>query len=101
MAPTRSASIRLLPTLIHASLCFVVVMQMLGTPASLWQLNVPTDLVEASLLEGLSLIASSLTPQPIVATDSTLEPFRVGPSVLLGENLFRPPSHPRPPMSLA
>ena len=100
MAPTRSASTRLFRPLIYTLLCFVV-MHMLGTPASLWQPDFQTDLVDASLLEGLSLVPSSTLLHPVVTTFQFFDLFVRAPSVLLGECLFRPPSAPHPPMPLA
>ena len=101
MAPTRSAHIRLVSRLIYDLLCVAVVMQMLGTPTSLWTLDFETDIVEASLLEGLSLPPSQVTLSPVLTKHHYLESsFRIQ-SVLLEEILFRPPYLQRSPMSHA
>ncbi|ALA58844.1 hypothetical protein [Nitrospira moscoviensis] len=101
MAPLRSTSIPPVSTLFHVLLCFVVLMQMLGAPLSLWQPDVPSDLVKASLLEGFSLIPSRCTVPPTIALYRSLERFMTRPSVLLGDSPFRPPLPYHPPMSLA
>ena len=101
MAPTRSAHIRFGSILIHGLLCFAVIMQMLGTPTSLWTLDFDADLVEASLLEGLSLPPSHVTIAPILVIRQHLESSMPFPSVLLEHTLFRPPYLQGSPMSLA
>lgn len=101
MAPTRSPHVRLIPALIHSLLCCVIVMQMLGTPTSLWTLDCETDLAESSLLEELSLPPSHVSLSPVFVGQHYLESSTRISSVLLEETLFRPPSFTRSPMSLA
>jgi hypothetical protein len=100
MAPLRSAPIRLFPTLLHALLCFVVLMQMLGAPISLWHPDVPGDLVKASLLEGFSLVPGRFTIPPTSPLFYSVASASMRPSILLSDSLFRPPSRQRPPMPL-
>lgn len=100
MTPLRSASFRLLPTLLYLSLCLIVFMQMLGTPASFWQPSAPADLVKASLLEGLSLVPSTPTCHQAVASVPYLDVLIPRPSIMPDESLFRPPTRSRPPMLL-
>lgn len=101
MAPLRSASRRVSPLVLPTLLCFVIIMQMLGTPASLWQPDGDFDLVETSLLEGLSLVPHEMTWPPLVRVFGPPDCFDLRSSLLLGESLFRPPSPYHPAMSLA
>ena len=91
MAPTGSAHIWLGSRLIYGLLCLAIVMQMLGTPTSLWTLDFDADLVEASLLEGFSLLPSHMALSPILVTQEYIESSTPFLSVLLEHTLFRPP----------
>lgn len=100
MVPSRSAHVRLTSTLLHFLLCFVIVMQMLGTTSSLWTLDFETDIVEASQLEGFSLTADVSIPQPLLTTSGSRELSHLFPSLLPEDRLFRPPHASRSTMSL-
>jgi hypothetical protein len=72
-------------------LCFCVAMQMLGAPASFWDMDEPGDLVESSLLEGFSLPAEDLAvPVPQHGSLSTPSPL-LEHEILLVHSLFHPP----------
>jgi hypothetical protein len=101
MASSRSAHVRLISILVYFLLCFAVVMQMLGTPTSLWTLEFETDLVEASLFEELSLPQSHVVLFPDPTTHQRFELSNRVHSLLLEETLFRPPSCPYPFMPIA
>lgn len=94
MAPTRSARIRLVSILFTGFLCFVIVMQMLGVTASFWALSFDSDLITASISEGLSLTPNQLTLLPAVQASLCPETVEPQPSVLLEDILFRPPYGP-------
>lgn len=91
MAPSRSTHVRLIPTLLYGLLCFVIVMQMLGTPTSLWTLDFQADIIGASLLEGISLPPHHEIPSPAPTTHQHIESSIRVHSILLEETLFRPP----------
>lgn len=100
MAPSRSAHVRLTSTLIHFLLCFVIVMQMLGTTTSLWTFDFETGVVEASLQEGFSLTADPIVPTAPLSTPISSDIATRLRSVLLETHFFRPPHSQRPPMAL-
>ncbi|HSA61986.1 MAG TPA: hypothetical protein VLE03_07075 [Nitrospiraceae bacterium] len=100
MAPSRSAHARLTSTLIHFLLCFVIVMQMLGTTTSLWTFDFETGIVAASLQEGFSLTADPIVPTAPLSTSRSGDIATRLRSVLLETHLFRPPHSQRPPMAL-
>lgn len=91
MAPMRAARLHLGSILICSLLCFVVVMQMLGAPTSLWTLDFNTDLIDSSLLEGLSLPPHPVIFSPFVVTSVPIESSKTTSSALLDDTLFRPP----------
>lgn len=91
MAPTSSARIRWVSALFHVFLCIVIVMQMLGATTSFWTLSFDSDLIESSLLEGVSLLPSHVTLSRIVRTEPYHETVAPLPSVLLEDICFRPP----------
>lgn len=101
MASSRSAHVRLTSALIHFLLCFVIIMQMLGTTTSLWTFQFETDLVEATLQEGFSLTANLMVPVSLFSTRHRVELSMRLRSVLLEETFFRPPHSRRSTMSLA
>lgn len=72
--------------------CVGILMQFLGTPTTLWDLQAGTDPVTASVLEGLSLPPTPPTlsePVGYARLDESTESFR---PVVLPHFLFRPPS---------
>ena len=99
MAPTRSARIRLVSALFHVFLCVVIVMQMLGVTTSYWTLGFDSDLIAASLSEGLSLTPSPVTLLPVVHARPYRERVVRLPSILFEDILFRPPCDPSPALS--
>jgi hypothetical protein len=94
MAPTRSARIRLILVLFHSLLCFVIVMQILGVTTSYWTLGFDSDLITASLSEGLSLTPSPVTLLPVMHAQHYREPVVRLPSILFEDIPFRPPYEP-------
>lgn len=66
-------------------------MQVLGVPVSLWNLEVPDDLLESSLLEGFSILSHSWSSLPFPPSD--IVPLRKfsAPKTLLAHSLFHPP----------
>jgi hypothetical protein len=101
MTPSCSAHVRLISILVYGLLCLAVVMQMLGTPTSLWTLDFETDLVEASLLEGFSLPPSLVVLSPVLTAQRHLESTVRTHCLLLDVTLLRPPSFLSPSISLA
>lgn len=99
MAPTRSARIRLILVLFHGLLCFVIVMQMLEVTTSYWTLGFDSDLIAASLSEGLSLTPSPVPLLPVVHAIPYREPVVRLPSILFEDILFRPPYDPSSALS--
>ena|SRR6266498_4076294 len=99
MAPTRSSQIRFVPALLHCLLGFVIVMQMLGTPTSLWTLEFESNTAETTPQEEFSLSASQVTLVPVLTALRYFESSTRIPSVLLEETLFRPPDFRYPPLS--
>jgi hypothetical protein len=101
MAPMRSVSLRLSSFLVRSLLCFAVVMQMLGTPTSLWTLDLNTDLIQSSLLEGLSVPPDQVTLSPVIVTSVYVESPATTFFVLLAKTFFRPPYEILSPLFLA
>ncbi len=101
MAPTRSTRLSAISILVNSLLCFVILMQMLGTTTSLWTFDFETDVLEASLQEGFSVPPSQVPPTPIFTALPAVQSSAVPPSVLLEETLFRPPYFQRPPRCVA
>lgn len=85
-------------TLLHLLLCFVVLMQILGAPTSMWQLEFQDDPLDASALEGFSLISTRAALAPPDHRLRRSDLMLIRSSVLLSNPLFRPPSGPRPLM---
>ena len=72
--------------------CICILMQMLGTTMTLWDLAIDLDSVNAALLEGFSLPASSLgVPPPAVIDFLGDLAMQWRPSVS-GQTLLRPPN---------
>lgn len=101
MAPMRSVRLCLGSILIRSLLCFAVVMQMLGAPTSLWTLDLNTDLMESSLLEGWSLPPDRVTLSPGIVASVHFESSKEPSFVLLADTLFRPPYDLHSPLFLA
>lgn len=72
-------------------LCFCVIMYMLGTTITLWNVEDPTDFFTASVLEGFSLpsigMVSSVSLQRILYSPSP----PLEHEILLAQSLFHPP----------
>jgi hypothetical protein len=92
MAPTRSARTRLTPALFNLFLCIVIVMQMLGATMSFWTLSFDSNVIESSLLEGVSLLPTHVTLSRIVRAEPYHETPAPLPSILLEDICFRPPN---------
>jgi hypothetical protein len=91
MIPARAINFFSCPSLIAVALCFCVVMQVLGTPTSLWTMEFETDMVSASLLEGFSLPTDLVISAPTPLSSRRVESSGSLWSVLLEHTLFRPP----------
>jgi hypothetical protein len=100
MDPSRPAHVQLISILVYGLLCLAVVMQMLGTPTSLWTLDFDADLLEASLLEGFSLPPSQVVLSSVTISQLHLESTARNHFLLLDVTLFRPPSFCSPSISL-
>lgn len=100
MAPAWSAQVRVSSGVCIALLCVALVMQVLGASTSLWTVTFVSDPLGASLLEGLSIPAASITlaiaVSQIVSVDAPGHP----PSILLDAMLLRPPAPRRLPTAV-
>ncbi len=92
MAPLRSSSRRVLLILLHTCLSLAVVMQMLGTPMSLWDSYLDFDPVYESLLDGFSLLPHEVTWPPLAIGYRAPEVVLQRRSIMPEKNPFRPPS---------
>lgn len=72
-------------------LCLGTVIQMLGVPMSLWDLEGTSDPVASSLLEGFAIISDPINMNPLSmsqrVSDSRPPAYRVSPQYLF----FHPP----------
>ncbi len=73
-------------------ICVCVVMQMLGTTMTLWDLTYQLDPVNATLLEGYSLPASLISFQPDTIVWSTADASHRLHPILREQSLLRPPN---------
>lgn len=90
MAPTRSAHTGI-RVLLYGLLCLAIVMQLLGTPATLWSPEFDSHLTNSSMLEGLSLPPVNLTVIPIETSRPHVDSLFHRPLILFEDILFRPP----------
>lgn len=74
-----------------AFICLCVVMQMLGTTMTLWDLEFSLDPVNASLLEGFSLPVDFTELPPLAMVASLFYTARELRALLQDRTFFRPP----------
>ena len=88
IARTRSKGVR---TVVILFLCFSVIMQMLGVPVTLLSPALSLDTLDASVLEGFSIIAT--VPQLTLPSDTVpvTDAQPSGPVPILASALFQPP----------
>jgi hypothetical protein len=87
--------------LLHTCLCLAVIMQMLGTPVSLWQPDFDLDPVYVSLMEGFSLLPHEMTWPPLAVAYRAPDVFPERRPVMSDDSPFRPPSLSQPAWSPA